>query len=189
MNNLLLSSQRLGANKILQTGELNITELLEKQGKEELVQLKNTLPKKALTLQWKEVKTPETAPSFRDLAGKKLAEYQFQYLGQFYYGGQLISATSEIFEASFPGQNINNTSVESTGWLNCTWLIDFLMNADAIQKDSLRQEFLIWTQEGKKASISLSAQASDKRSAEQQKFVFDNNFKTITWEHHTLFGQ
>ena len=62
------------------------------------------------------------------------------------------------------------------------------MNAKQIQENSLRQEFLIWRKDKKNLVLSLSTAASDKSSAEQEKFVFGNNFSTIAWEHHTLFG-
>jgi hypothetical protein len=189
MNQLLLSSQRLDSNKVLQTGEFNVFEMLRKHGILDILNLKIAVPKKALMLEWKEIKTPKTPLSFKDLVGKKLMEYKFQYLGKFKYDGKYIDPATETFASSFPDRNIYNNEIKSTGWLNCTWLIDFLMNAAAIQANTLRQEFIIWNEEDKNYSLSLSTEAADMRSAEQEKFVFRNDFTTMTWEHMTLFSQ
>ena len=189
MNQLLLSSQRLNTGKVLQTGTIDVFETLQKHGKLDILNLKTDLPKKSLVLEWKEIKTPDTPQSFKDLVGKKLATYTFQYLGQFKYDNKVLTPATETFASSFPNQTIQNDQVESTGWLNCTWLIDFLMNATTIQAEPLRKEFLIWTKEGDKHILSLSVESNDMRSAEQEKFVFSNNFTSIAWEHTTLFGQ
>lgn len=188
MTELLLSSQRLEQQKVLQTGKLDLLEALQKIRDLELVQLEGKLPKKSIILEWKEVQTPLTPTSFSDLAGKKLTEYKFQYLGQFTFDGNLVEAEKETFVANFPDQNISNTALESAGWLNCTWLLDFLMNAASIQNDSLRNEGLIWTESKEGFTLSLSRQSTDTRHAEQEKFLFDAKFKTLNWEHKVLFS-
>jgi hypothetical protein len=188
MTELLLSSQRLGQQKVLNTGKLDLLEALQKLGNLEIVQLEGKLPKKSITLEWKEVKTPVTPASFSDLVGKKLAEYKFQYLGQLTFDDTIIEAEKETFVADFPDQNISNTSLESTGWVNCTWLLDFLMNAEAIQNDSLRNEGLIWRKNKEGFILSLSRESTDARHAEQEVFLFDPKFKTVNWKHNVLFS-
>jgi len=188
MTELLLSSQRLEEQKVLQTGQLDLLEILQKQGNLERVQLEGKLPKKSIFLEWKEVSTPVTPASFSDLVGKKLTEYTFQYLGQFTVDGQVVEAKKETFIADFPDQNISRASLDSTGWLNCTWLIDFLMNAEAIQDDSLRNEGLIWRKNKEGFVLSLSRESMDARHAEQEKFLFDTKFEAVNWEHNALFS-
>lgn len=189
MNQLLLSSQRLDTGKILQTGSIDVFETLQKHGKLDILHLKTDFPKKALVLDWKEVKTPSTPSSFKDLVGKKLSNYPFQYLGQFKYDNKVLTPAKEVFASSFPNQSIQNDQVENNGWLNCTWLLDFLMNANKIQAEPLRKEFLIWSQESNNYILSLSVESADMRSAEQEKFLFSNNFSSIAWEHQTLFSK
>ncbi|CAA6814882.1 MAG: Unknown protein [uncultured Aureispira sp.] len=188
MTELLLSSQRLEQQKVLHTGKLDLLEALQKHSNLEIVQLEGKLPAKSIILEWKEVQTPTTPASFSDLAGKKLTEYKFQYLGQFSFDGNVVEAENETFIADFPEQNISRTSLDSTGWLNCTWLLDFLMNAEAIEQDSLRNEGLIWRKNKKGFMLSLSRESTDARHAEQEKFVFENKFKAVNWSHNALFS-
>lgn len=188
MTELLLSSQRLEQEKVLHTDKLDLLEALQKHCNLEIVQIEGKLPKKSIILEWKEVHTPVTPASFSDLVGKKLAEYKFQYLGRLTFDGDLIEAEKENFVADFPDQNISNTSLDSTGWVNCTWLLDFLVNAEAIQNDTLRNEGLIWRKDKGAFTLSLSRESTDARHAEQEKFVFDTKFKTLNWTHHILFS-
>lgn len=188
MTELLLSSQRLEQQKVLNTGKLDLLEALEKYDDLEIVQFEGKLPKETIILEWKEVQTPVTPTSFSDLVGKKLTEYKFQYLGQLTFGGNVIHAENEIFVADFPSQNISNASLESRGWLNCTWLLDFVMNAEAIQNDSLRNEGLIWRKNKEGFTLALSRESTDARHAEQEKFIFDTHFETVNWEHKVLFS-
>jgi hypothetical protein len=188
MTELLLSSQRLEQQRVLCTGKLDLLETLQKYSDLEIVQFEGKLPKKAINLEWKEVKTPVTPTSFSDLAGKKLTEYKFQYLGKFSFDYDLIEAEKETFIANFPDQNISNTSLDSTGWVNCTWLLDFVMNAEAIQNDSLRNERLILRKNKEGFTLALSRESTDGRHAEQEKIIFDPKFKTVNWEHNVLFS-
>lgn len=188
MTELLLSSQRLEQEKVLHTDKLDLLEALQKHSNLEIVQIEGKLPKKSIMLEWKEVRTPLTPTSFSDLAGKKLTEYKFQYLGRLTFDCEVIEAGTETFVADFPDQNISNSSSDSTGWVNCTWLLDFLMNAEAIQNDTLRNEGLIWRKDKKGVTLSLSRESTDARHAEQEKFIFDTKFETINWAHRILFS-
>ncbi len=188
MNQLLLSSRRLESNKVLQSGYIDVFEMLQKHENSDCLNLSAELPEMSLTLHWKEVTTPATPESFKALSGKKLQEYKFQYLGQFKYNNLLISSESESFSSSFPDRNIHNCEIENTGWVNCTWLIDFLMNAKSIQENPLRSERLFWQKEKDNFVLSLSSEALDLRNAEQEKFLFNKEFTRISWSHTTLFA-
>lgn len=188
MNHLLLSSTRLHESKVLETGQLNVVEWLQEYADLDIIHLEAPLPEEALMLEWKEVSTPYTSSAMRDLVGKKLASYKFQYLGQFSYLDKAIEAKQESFLSSFPSQPIHKSKLETTGWFNCTWLIDFLVQAPKIAQDSLRNEFLTWRADDTRFLLSLSSENSNEGSAEQEMFVFDNCFETLSWEHTTLFG-
>jgi hypothetical protein len=71
MNQILLSSERLKNNKILSTGYLDVFGLLKQHESLECIQLEAPIPSNKLSLHWKELSTPKTALSFRDLTGKK----------------------------------------------------------------------------------------------------------------------
>ena len=188
MNQLVLSSQRLKSNKILNSGILDVFELLQQHESLDCVKLSADIPEKGLFLHWNEVLTPAIPLSFKDLVGKKLLDYKFQYLGQFKFDNTIIEPESESFKSDFPDRNIHNCEIESTGWVNCSWLVDFLLNAKDIQENSLRSEMLFWKKEQNNLVLSLSVEAMDMRSAEQQKFIFGKNFSSIIWQHNTLFG-
>ncbi|BDS12262.1 hypothetical protein [Aureispira anguillae] len=190
MNQLLLSSQRLETCKVLQNGKLNLFEALQKIASLELVNLEVELPESSIILEWKEVQTPATPQSFKDLVGKKLGEYKFQYLGRFIQEETPVEVKKEQFVARFPTENITDDTIENTGWVNCTWLIDFLVGADKIEKDGFRKEFLIWRKDEakKEYTLALSRESIHKASAEQEKFVFNEDLKTIAWDHQILFS-
>ncbi len=188
MNQILLSSERLNLNKVLSTGYFDVFELIKQHQSLSCLQLETEIPNLTLSLHWKELSTPETPHSFKDLAGKKLSDYKFQYLGNFQYQDQVIPALSESFRSDFTEQTIHDCSVETTGWFNCTWLVDFLMNAPSIDKDPLRKEKLFWRQENDSFCLSLSSEAIDYRHAEQQKFSFQLDYSSVSWQHLTLFA-
>ncbi len=182
MNDLLLSSQRLSDQKVLATGSFDVLERLQKN-RADSVHLEMQIPFVKLELEWKEVLTPATSASFKDLVGKKMAEYKFQYLGQFKYNGKVIGKVTEAFSSAFVDQNIQEQLSESNTWVNCTWLVDFLMNAQ-----NKTNEKIILRLEGDQMVLALSTQATDGKSAEQQKYIFAANFETLAWEHHALFA-
>lgn len=190
MSQILLSSQRLGSVKVLQEGSLDVFEALEQHPEDcAVLDLQSRPPKKTLRLEWKEVLTPATPSSVRDLAGKKLSEYKFQYLGRFTYDDEAVEVIEEHFAADFAdAEVIHQASIESEGWVNCTWLVDFLINAPAIAEDSLRDERLVWHKEGKRGHIlDLTRQSTDGRHEESQHFVFKDEYKTLEWSHETTF--
>lgn len=192
MNQLLLSSQRLSSAKMLQTGKLDVFEALEKHDDDcASLDLSSRPPKKTLLLEWKEFITPATPDTMRDLSGKKLSEYKFQYLGRFTYGDEPVKVTQEIFEASLGNdKSIHHDVVESEGWVNCTWLVDFLVNAAAIQTDSLRDERLIWHKEGKKGHVlDLMRHSFDGKVQEEEHFIFKDDYQILEWSHCTTFNQ
>ncbi len=177
MEQLLLSSQRLNTQKVLSTGTINLTEELQKNEVENR-KLEIDLPQ--LELEWKEVATPPTGQGLRDLVGKKMNSYKFQYLGQFRHDGTLINAVAEEFTAGFDQETIHHQRIESNGWINCTWLVDLIMNPNSNDK-------LFWRKEGDRLVFSLSTHATDHTSAEQQKISFSEDMEQVTWEHKVLF--
>lgn len=189
MKQLLLSGQNLNQQKVLETGTLDVFQLLEQQtSKNDWIEVRSDLPKGSLMLEWKEVRTPVIPTGLRDLVGKKMMAYNFQYIGRFSYNGVVLSNTEETFEANFPKENIHNNKNESEGWVNCTWLIDCLMNSAKIGQDSLRKELLIWDKNPEGYELVLGHEAIDYQNGEQQKFVFSEGFDHLTWQHLILFG-
>ncbi len=167
---------------------MDVFGLLKRHESLECIQLEAPIPSNKLSLHWKELSTPKTALSFRDLAGKKLSDYKFQYLGHFQYGDQEINTVSESFSADFSERRIHDCSVQTTGWVNCTWLIDFLINAESIEIDPLRNEKLCWKQDKKTISLSLDTKAIDSSHTEHQKLCFNKEFDAVSWQHFTLFA-
>lgn len=188
MNQLVLSGQRLSQAKVLQTGTLNVFEALKQHQGLSCVHLEVELPEIELGLNWKESKTPAVAGGFSDLVGKKMTEYKFQYLGQFVVGGQAVNVAVENFASNFPDRPIHQVAVESIGWLNCTWLVDFLMNAKAIDESTIRHETLSLKQENGGYRLSLSNKGYNGKHVEQQHLLFDGDFKTVAWDHVVLFS-
>lgn len=187
---LFLSSQRLHPTENAQTGKIDVFEALSNcDSTLDCLELTSRPPSKKLILEWKEVVTPIVPATMHSLVGKKLATYKFQYLGQFYYGDELVEVASEQFAATFQdGETICNCDLESEGWVNCTWLIDFLMNAEAISQNILRQEQLHWHKEGKKGHfLEINNIATDGRSQEQQYFVFKDDYQKLEWSNNIQF--
>ncbi len=189
MSELLLSAQRLSQEKVLQTGKLNVLETLENHRELEIVILERKRFKQELELEWKEIHTPNTPKSYQDLVGKKLGEYKFQYLGRFLVDGQPVKVKEENFSTRINSDDVTNDSLENEGWVNCTWLIDFLMRAERIQHDSTSNEQLSLYNKGKRLILELHREATDKSSIEQERFSFSKDLEDLIWEHDTLFVQ
>jgi hypothetical protein len=187
MSELLLSARRLSQEKTLQTGKLNVLETLEKHRDLDIVNLERKRFNQELELEWKEVYTPNTPNSYRDLVGKKLSEYKFQYLGRFLVDGKPVEVAAENFSTRLKSDDITNNSVENDGWVNCTWLVDFLMRAKHIQEDETTKEELSLYNKGKHVVLELHRHTLDKRSAEQERFLFTKDLETLTWEHEAAF--
>lgn len=189
MSHILLSSHRLAQGAVLQTGQLSVFEAFKKNKDLEKVIIEQDEFKKELVLEWKELKTPSTASGYQDLVGKKLGEYKFQYLGRFLVDGKAVEVKEENFTNRFPSQDITHDSLENEGWVNCTWLLDFLTRAELIQQDSNREEQLSWYEQDGRQILELHRDTTDKSSSEQERFIFSKNLKELTWEHEVLFAQ
>ncbi len=183
MQQLLLSSNRLGAQKVLSTGSINVFEQLQKNANSAIV-LDAKIPKGDLILEWKEVTTPATSTGLVDLVGKKLATYKFQYLGQFSYNGEVINPVGEQFVAGFDSEKIHDATVSSEGWVNCTWLVDFMMNNKEGQHEKIS-----WRKEEGGFVLAMSTEATDYTSAEQQKISFSKKYTELEWKHQVLFAR
>lgn len=189
MSQILLSSQRLAQEKTLQTGQFSIFKAFkEKKGLENII-IEQEKFKQELILEWKELRTPSTPSSYKDLAGKKLGEYKFQYLGRFLVDGKAVEVKEENFTNRFAHQDITNDSLENEGWVNCTWLLDFLTRAEQIQEDGTRDEQLSWYEKDGCQVLELHRDTTDGSSNEQERFIFSKDLKELTWEHEVLFAQ
>lgn len=183
MQQLLLSSHRLEAQKVLNTGSINVFEQLKKNANP-AISIPSDVPKGDLILEWKEVVTPDTTAGLKDLVGKKLATYKFQYIGQFIYDGAVVEPVGEQFVAGLDTQVIHNQTLPSQGWVNCTWLVDFMLSS----KDG-KNEKLVWRKEEDYLVFSMSTEAIDHTSAEQQKIAFSTDFSQLKWVHKVLFAK
>lgn len=198
---LLLSPKRLGKLRCTQEGKIDVFEALESHENDcGSLDLASRPPKKSLILEWKELMTPPVPSTMHDLVGKRLAEYTFQYVGRFFYGDELVEVNEERFAANFGDgasiyDDVINYDAESDNkldknWVNCTWFIDFLMNAGEIEKDPLRKEQLHWHKEGKKGHFfDLTRQMIDNTSQEQEYFVFKDDYTTLMWSHEIQFAE
>ena len=181
LNHLLLSSERLSEQKVLATGSLSMFELLQKHSTDN-IDLQAAIPPSALELEWKETPTPTTPNSMSDLVGKKMARYKFQYLGRFKYEGKIITSSHETFASAVDEKTIQNHAINGEGWVNCTWLVDLLMNAT-----TKPDEFIAWEEHNDNWVLTLRYQSIGKTSTEHQKFVFSNDFTSLHWEHTIAF--
>ncbi|MGH1339315.1 MAG: hypothetical protein ACRBFS_24565 [Aureispira sp.] len=189
MSQLLLSAQRLAQGNVLQTGQLNVFEALKGHKDLEVVIVEQENFQQELVLEWQEVRTPRTPDSYKDLVGKKLGEYKFQYLGRFLVNGTPVEVKAENFTSRFAKDDITNDDVVNEGWVNCTWLVDFLTRAARIQHDSNSDEQLSWYEQEGCRVLELHRDVTDKTSSEQERFIFSEDLKELTWEHETWFAQ
>ncbi|MFK7795810.1 MAG: hypothetical protein AB8E82_00045 [Aureispira sp.] len=189
VSGLSLSSERLATDAPLQEGEINVFETLKKHKKLPQVIVEEDDFKQELILKWKEIRTPRTLPGYKDLVGKKLAEYKFQYLGQFVLNGNPVNIEQEKFINRFTKEKITKETIESSGWCNCTWLIDFLANAKGIGQDTTRDEQLSWYSNDETWVLELHRKSIGDTSRDQEHFAFDKDLKKLRWKHVTWFAQ
>lgn len=181
---LSLSSKRLTTDTPLQEGELNVFEALNNHKDLPNVIVEQDDVKQKLILKWKEVRTPHTLPGYEDLVGKKLGEYKFQYLGQLWLNDKLITIEQEQFMNCFTKEKITKETIEKPEWCNCTWLVDFLVNAKNIGAEQLS-----WYAKDEMWVLELHRRSIGDSSRDQEHFTFDKEFKTLSWKHVTWFAQ
>lgn len=197
MEQLVLTSNNLSKRKEWSSGSLNVTEILQtwKENCPDNVSIDGTLPKKELILNWSEVSTPKQLSGFRDLLGRHLLSYPFQYLGEFKYGKKKIKGQSKDNESAYEYVAIyidndkrfaQETSQAGEGQCNCTWLIDFLQNAEKISLDSLRNETLqISTDEDGYFQFLLQKVSDNSSLIEFQTISFTKDWKFMDYEYYT----
>lgn len=188
MSQLLLSAQRLAQETILQTGQINVFEALKKQKKLDVITLEQEDFKQELVLEWQEVHTPSTPNSYSSLIGKKLGEYKFQYLGRFLVDGKAVEIEGENFTNRFSTEVITNDNMNNEGWVNCTWLIDFLTRAETIQHDHCSNEQLSLYEKDDRLVVELHRDVTGRSSSEQERFIFSKDLEQLTWEHEVMFA-
>lgn len=193
MEQLFLSSQNLAANTVLAQGSIDIAEALRKHASQKqslLLRLPRTF-----VLHWQEIRTPRIQAEFANgLISNKLQSYKFQYLGKFEYNDQPIEAKDweaatpeyESFSAAFSDRPIVKSQTAGTGLCNVTWLLDFLMNADAIAQDSTRKESLRFDEVLGSGWV-LTLTADTLSYTEREQFFFKKDFSAVKWQHHTIF--
>lgn len=189
MSELLLSSKRLASDHPLQEGKLDVFDALKKFKDLPNVLVEQDDWKQELILEWKEVRTPATPSGYNDLVGKKLGEYKFQYLGRFLLDGNPVSIEKEQFTNCFTKEKITDDAIENQGWLNCTWLVDFLVNAKEIGQDTTRDEQLSWYSKDETWVLELHCKSIGDVSRDQEHITFGKDLKTVTWAHVTWFAQ
>lgn len=198
MKTFLPTSQSLSARPLLNKGSFNLSEALERyaQGVSKRVKVLAPVPVQAIIFHWQEVSTPTQRPEFaQGLIADKLWDYKFQYLGQFQINGQEIlpqnwqqadaSKAYENFSADMASQSIHNTDFEGNGLCNCTWLLDMLVNAEALDNQPHRTDTLVWGHIPDGFALTLTSKGA--KSTETQVLAFSNDFAAVSWSHHTQF--
>ena len=183
MNQLILSSTNLEKEKPLNNGNIHLSEILIKLDSESIFVTGS--PNCDISLLWKEIRTPRIPDSFIDLVGKKFTTYKFQYLGKFIMNGQSIHRSQESYSTSFSDKRIVSNLSESDGWVNCTWFLDFIMNADKINNDTLRSEKLFIDYQSDTIQFTLSNQSFDGNLSEKQMLILSN--KEVQSKHQVVF--
>lgn len=197
MEQLVLTSSNLSKRKEWSSGSINLTEILQQWQKDcpDNVHIDIVLPKKDLTLAWSEVSTPKQLTGFRDLVGRQLLSYPFQYLGVFNYGKKKIEGQSKddgkVYEyvAVYMDNDrrfAHETMQAGDGSCNCTWLIDFLQNAEKISSDLSRNDTLQITTDDEKCVQFLLQKNSDRGDLiEFQSIRFSSGWKDVDYEYYT----
>lgn len=173
MNQLFLSSSNLEKEKPLNKGNIHLSEILIKLDSESI--FVNGSPSNDISLLWKEIRTPRIPDSFIDLVGKKFTTYKFQYIGQFIIDGQSIHRSQESYSTSFTDKRIVSNLTESDGWVNCTWFLDFILNAETISDDGLRSEKLFIDYQSNSIHFTLSNQSFDGNVSEKQSLIISDH--------------
>ncbi|MCP4442507.1 MAG: hypothetical protein GY810_26675 [Aureispira sp.] len=196
MEQLVLTSSNLSKRKEWSSGSINVSEIVSKwqENTPDNVSIDAKLSKKELILDWSEVSTPKQLPGFRDLVGRHLASYKFQYLGEFKHGKHKIKGKSKAdgkayeYNAAYV-DTFQRFAYESSqageGQCNSTWLIDFLHNAEKISEDPLRSETLkITNHEDGHFQFLLQKNSDSGDLIEFQTITFSTDWKHMESEYY-----
>lgn len=190
MEKFLLTSRNLANSKRQGAGQLSVFEQLQRIADFENVHIDADFPEQELILHWEECFTPLYATrSFRELISAKLYSYKFQYLAAFEFGEQKIKcggtegSNCETFAARMENRLVFRSLTQESKQCNCTWLIDFLLNAESIASDPLRNEKIIWQQTRIGYELVLEQSQNKGKITERQIFSFQNQFESLSWGH------
>lgn len=193
MEQFLLTSRNLSRKKSQGSGQLKFFEKLRAIAAIDNVYIEAAIPEKELLLNWNEFYTPTYAVNgFKKLISDKLYSYNFQYLVSFNYDDDsMVSHADEPhnmegFSALLDEQVVFRSKSEESERCNCTWLIDFLLHAANIEKDCLREERLIWQATATGYEIVLELNRMYSEAKERQVISFQNQFKTVSWNHYVM---
>lgn len=192
MEKLILTSNNFAQTKRQAKGSFSVFEKLEKIADFDNVYIEATIPKLELFLHWEECHTPNILnAAFMPLISPKLYGYKFQYLANFSldgntlaYGDDNNTNACESFEAKMNETIVFRSETQVAESCNCSWLVDFLMQAARIASDPLRSEKLIWQESSKGFEFVLESEQNDKKIIERQIISFQNNFQSVSWHHH-----
>ena len=195
MEKYLLTARNLAHNKRQGSGKLSLWDRLERIADFENIHIDAPFPEQTLHLNWEECFTPLYAKEpFRELISPRLFSYKFQYLASFEYaehpikcgGGEGVNC--ETFTAKMNDRLVFRSLTQESKQCNCTWLIDFLLHAEKIASDPLRNESLIWQESGVGYELVLEDTQNSEKIKERQIFSFQNQFESLSWMHDiTIF--
>jgi len=191
MEKLILTSNNFAQTKRQGKGSFSVFEKLEKIANFENVYIEAAIPALELFLHWEECYTPNMLnAAFMPLISPKLYGYKFQYLANFSldgntlsYGDETNSNACELFEAKMNNNLVFRSETQVADCCNCSWLVDFLLQAARIASDTLRSEKLIWQESAQGLEFVLESEQNDKKITERQIISFQNNFQSVSWQH------
>ena len=194
MEQLILTSHNFAQTKRQAKGSFSLFSKLEKIADYDNVFIETDIPKIELQLNWEECFTPNVLyKPFMPLVSPKLYAYKFQYFGAFSVDGVKLSCGDEnselcceLFEAKMKNELIFRAENKKSELCNCSWLIDFLLHAEKIASDTLSNETLVWQQVNDGYEFVLEVQQTDKKLTERQIIYFQNNFESVSWQHHVI---
>ena len=177
MRQLVLSAEKLLLQTPINQGQLDLSSYLN-------------LEDNALVVDWKEFRTPKSMPAFDELIGKHLLQYPTQFIGRFLYKGKSIDSPENIvsFSSSIDGKFIHHIQEKQPAGVNCTWLIDLLLNKAKIETNQLRKDTLDIQENENTLELSLVSTDAFKTQTEIQSFKFDRNKAFLYWAHHVKIG-
>jgi hypothetical protein len=191
MEQLVPISKNIAGNNKLSEGSLMLFEKLKSIKDNERIFIEAAFPNLQLKLEWSEFPMPNIQrDAFEPMLSPILSGYKFQYFAKFFLDQNSLESPdfgiaqhSEIYEVKMNDKILYQSNSNNNGLVNCTWLIDFIMNSKNIEKDSLRNENLIWIQRENCFEIILESNNTKDKIKERQIISFQNNFKSYFWKH------
>lgn len=191
MEKLILTSQNFKDRKIQAKGSLDLFQKIKNITSLEHVFIEADFPEDTVFLNWEEYALPHHyAAPFQPLLSPKMYEYKFQYFAGFQKNNSKLRCASdsesgfcERFTAKVKNEPVFLSQDSSSCLCNVSWLLDFLINAQKLNADMLRNEKLIWQKSAYAYELVLESKALNKKISEIQVFSFQNNFEYVSWQH------